>query len=228
MALRRAASDYDDTVSKRDDWARRRHETLKYYPDVARVGNLADALTEALAELGSSLTASPPFPLDEPVFSPFNDHPDAPGMTVPEFGIVKAKGRKCGVSIALFSFPLGMYGLSFFDEAASEHLDLRLKSDTIITGDLGTIIANDLATVALVIRRALEEGADLAQLARASGAVFEAPLRVRSNPAMAAAANRTIANIRARLASTDPDDQERVRRAGEAMKEALRPDSEEG
>ena len=200
------------TVSTRDEWARRRNETLTYYPDVARVGNLADALTEALAEtvflhrIGS-------LSFYEPVFSPFNDHPDAPGMTVPEFASVTTKGRKCDVSIALFEFPLGMYGLTFFVDGATEHLDSGLASGTIITGDLGTIIVDDLATVALVISSALEDGAELSQLAQASGAIYAAPARFKSGRTMDASVNRILANIRAKLDSTDPEDQERVRRA---------------
>ncbi len=209
-------------VSERDEWERRRNETLTYYPEVARVGNLADALTEALAEMGSSLTASPPFPLDEPVFSPFNDHPDARGMTVPEFASVSAEGRKCDVSIALFEFPLGMYGITFFVDGAIDRVE-----NTVTTGDLGTIVASDLATVALVVRSSLEDGAELAQLAQASGAAFEPPPRFGSTPTLQASTNGIIANIRAKLDSNDPGDEERARRAGEAMKEALRRDNED-
>ena len=214
-------------MSERSEWARRRNEALTYYPDVARVGNLADALTEAFAEIGASLTASSPFPLDDPVFSPFNDHPDALGMTVPEFASVSARGRVCRVSIAFFSFALGDYGLSFSSGEARGQEGSGQESDTIITGDLSTIIANDLATVALVIRRALKDGAELAQLAQASGATFEPPPRFRSNPAMEASVKRILANIRAKLASTDPQDQERVRRAGEALRKGLKRDGEE-
>jgi hypothetical protein len=57
---------------------------LTYYPEVARVGNLASALSQALAEAGSSLTAYSPVPPEKPIWSPFSEHPDAPGMTVPE------------------------------------------------------------------------------------------------------------------------------------------------
>jgi hypothetical protein len=214
-------------VSERDEWARRRNEALTYYPDVARVGNLADALTEALAEMGSALTASSPFPLDDPVFSPFNDHPDALGLTVPEFASVTAQGRVCRVSIAFFPFALGEYGLNFSSDKVREHEGSRHERDTIISDDLGTIVADDLATVALVIRRALEDGAELAQLAQDSGAIFEPPPRFKSNPALEASAKRIIANVRAKLASIDPQDQERVRRAGETLEKGLKRDGEE-
>jgi hypothetical protein len=89
----------------------------------------------------------------------------------------------------------------------------------VVTGDLGTVITEDLSTVALVIRRALEDGADLFQLALASEAIYEAPLRffrpLPYNPAMSATVKRMLDNVRAKLDSTPSQDQESAQRVRE-------------
>jgi hypothetical protein len=133
---------------------------LTYYPEVAAVGNLADALSQAFAQLGSSLTAFSPVPPEEPIWSIFSDHPDAPGTTVPETARITAPdGRTCQAEIGCGLVPLGTFLFDFFD-------------DEDLSDFQGWLEALVLTSPVRVIQRAFEQGDDLDEVSRELGLVF--------------------------------------------------------
>ncbi len=192
------------------EYAKRRANALTYYPDVAAAGNLAGALIGAFAEMGSSLTAYSPAPPDEPIWSPFSDHPEAPGTTVPEYARVRVGGRICQVRIASFPFALVAFGLEFF-EGEDETYD-RLGNE------VGTIVTNDLDTTAHIIRRALDDEAELSELAQEYGVIFRPPPKLTSSPSMDATATRMLAHIYEKLNAREelarPSDESEKRQDG--------------
>jgi hypothetical protein len=182
-----------------NEYRRRRQKMLTYYPDVAAAGNLADALIGAFARMSSSLNAYSAVSPDEPIWSPFSDHPQAPGTTVPEYARVSAKSKTCQVIIGHCLEPLGAFDLGFFAGG----------SRTGLGRDLGHIVTGRFDTTTFIVRRVLEQDAGIAELAHKLGVSYRAPPDL-STPAMAEAANRAIKRVRQKLADTErPKTEER-------------------
>ena len=155
------------------EYEKRRDKMLTYYPEVARVGNLALALSRAFAEVGSSLSAYSPVPPEKPIWSPFSDHPDAPGTTVPEFARVKVGDQTCQVTIGWFEVPLGSFSLEFFKAFMTD--DLAEWQGSIDTSELGK--------TAQTISRVYEHHAEIGEVAHTFGLDFHAPPPPREDPA---------------------------------------------
>src|SRR4029079_17433847 len=145
------------------EFKRRWNETLTYYPDVARAGNLAVAITRALAQAGSSLRAYCPYPPDMQVWSAHTDHREAPGQTVPQVARVRLGNRHCEVRIASSRNPLGSYGLSFYRHDIDTYPGPYEGSHTNL---VGWVVASGLSSAVPILRRALEDGARIDELAR--------------------------------------------------------------
>jgi hypothetical protein len=133
---------------------------LTYYPDVVPAG-LSDALSRRFAE-GSALTAYPPVPPEKPVWSPFSDHPDAPGMIVPEFARVEAGDRACQVKIGSFEVPLGWFSVAFF---TSDSIDVLARPE-------GRVDLADLDATMNVIVRVYERDAEIHDVAEELGVTY--------------------------------------------------------
>jgi hypothetical protein len=144
------------------EYEKRRSKMLTYYPEVARVGNLASALSQAFAEAGSSLMAYSSVPSEKPKWSPFSEHPDARGMTVPEAARVGVGDRTCQVWIGFGLVPLGVYRLDFCWAS---------PDDDIVDLD-GWINAEDLLSSAQMIIGAYEHDQTLEEVAREFAATF--------------------------------------------------------
>ena len=163
-----------------EEYQKRRHQMLAYYPDVSPVGNLTDALTGALAAVGSTLTAIWSIPPEEPTWSPFSDHPEAPGTTVPEETWVRGF---CLVRIGWFQHALGEFGITFEKR--------------------GMIVATDLATTATIIHRVLEHHQEPSAVAQEFDVVFHpAP---EFTPEMKAEAELVAAKLRKMLGPEEPE-----------------------
>lgn len=194
---------------------RRRRTLSKYYPDVAAVGFLAEALTYAFSKMGSSLRAYSPVPLDEPLNpSPLSgyliNHPEDPRETEPDWARVRVGDRACQVIAAYYTVPLGSFELGFHSEDESDDAQLRRTISRIIpipdhmkglpSGPLGMIVTEDLATTAHIIRRFFEDRAELGDLAQEYGVPFQPYVRMRINPDTV---NNWVRNMLEKIEKTD-------------------------
>ena len=147
------------------EYGQRRNQMLTYYPEVATAGTLSAALSNGFAEASSALTAYSPVPPEKPIWSPFSDHPDAPGMTVPEFARVEAGDRTCQVKIGSYEVPLGWFSVEFF----------RADSFDVLAYPDGGVHARDLDTAVQIIVRVFEREAGIRDAAEEFGVAYHEP-----------------------------------------------------
>lgn len=191
---------------------RRRRTLSKYYPDVAALGFLAEALTRAFFKMGSPLRAYSPVPPEEPfAWSPITNHPEDPGETEPDWASVRVGDRACQVIAGYRSVPLGSFELGFFHsenesvEAQVRQTIIRIMAipdpvEGVPSGSLGRIVTEDLARTAHIIRRFFEDRAELGDLAQEYGVSFQPYVPMRFNPDTV---NNMLRNILKKIEKTD-------------------------